>query len=294
MTKKKDDIFQKGTKKLNEVKNSKILTALILGFLLTSNSPIIAQDENTSTTTIEDYIPDLIIECESEHIEYANRLKSLLELWESLNINNNYLLNVLKENKTKFQISNSVSNYYLDNTINISTTTLSYTSDIFIIQSIAHEATHLTQEKDGIIDKIKTLPPKQATIANLLLEFDATLKSRLATKEYYSKDGGKEINNYLKRLPNIIPEAMGSYIAKSIHNNTNKDISLTNTSIEDIINMLNANPIYPHLNYDEVIDDTYNQIPDKYKKQIEEINTEYLTRQKTILNEKGSLEKWFY
>ena len=291
MTKKKDDIFQKGTKKLNEVKNSKILTALILGFLLTSNSPIIAQDENTSTTTIEDYIPDLIIECESEHIEYANRLKSLLELWESLNINNNYLLNVLKENKTKFQISNSVSNYYLDNTINISTTTLSYTSDIFIIQSIAHEATHLTQEKDGIIDKIKTLPPKQATIANLLLEFDATLKSRLATKEYYSKDGGKEINNYLKRLPNIIPEAMGSYIAKSIHNNTNKDISLTNTSIEDIINMLNANPIYPHLNYDEVIDDTYNQIPDKYKKQIEEINTEYLTRQKTILNEKGSLEK---
>ena len=291
MTKKKDDIFQKGTKKLNEVKNSKILTALILGFLLTSNSPIIAQDENTSTTTIEDYIPDLIIECESEHIEYANRLKSLLELWESLNINNNYLLNVLKENKTKFQISNSVSNYYLDNTINISTTTLSYTSDIFIIQSIAHEATHLTQEKDGIIDKIKTLPPKQATIANLLLEFDATLKSRLATKEYYSKDGGKEINNYLKRLPNIIPEAMGSYIAKSIHNNTNKEISLTNTSIEDIINMLNANPIYPHLNYDEVIDDTYNQIPDKYKKQIEEINTEYLTRQKTILNEKGSLEK---
>ncbi len=291
MTKKKDDIFQKGTKKLNKVKNSKILTALILGFLLTSNSPIIAQDENTSTTTIEDYIPDLIIECESEHIEYANRLKSLLELWESLNINNNYLLNVLKENKTKFQISNSVSNYYLDNTINISTTTLSYTSDIFIIQSIAHEATHLTQEKDGIIDKIKTLPPKQATIANLLLEFDATLKSRLATKEYYSKDGGKEINNYLKRLPNIIPEAMGSYIAKSIHNNTNKDISLTNTSIEDIINMLNANPIYPHLNYDEVIDDTYNQIPDKYKKQIEEINTEYLTRQKTILNEKGSLEK---
>ncbi len=291
MTKKKDDIFQKGTKKLNKVKNSKILTALILGFLLTSNSPIIAQDENASTTTIEDYIPDLIIECESEHIEYANRLKSLLELWESLNINNNYLLNVLKENKTKFQISNSVSNYYLDNTINISTTTLSYTSDIFIIQSIAHEATHLTQEKDGIIDKIKTLPPKQATIANLLLEFDATLKSRLATKEYYSKDGGKEINNYLKRLPNIIPEAMGSYIAKSIHNNTNKEISLTNTSIEDIINMLNANPIYPHLNYDEVIDDTYNQIPDKYKKQIEEINTEYLTRQKTILNEKGSLEK---
>ena len=291
MTKKKDDIFQKGTKQLNKVKNSKILTALILGFLLTSNSPIIAQDENTSTTTIEDYIPDLIIECESEHIEYANRLKSLLELWESLNINNNYLLNVLKENKTKFQISNSVSNYYLDNTINISTTTLSYTSDIFIIQSIAHEATHLTQEKDGIIDKIKTLPPKQATIANLLLEFDATLKSRLATKEYYSKDGGKEINNYLKRLPNIIPEAMGSYIAKSIHNNTNKDISLTNTSIEDIINMLNSNPIYPHLNYDEIIDDIYNQIPDKYKKQIEEINTEYLTRQKTILNEKGLLEK---
>ena len=291
MTKKKDDIFQKGTKQLNKVKNSKILTALILGFLLTSNSPIIAQDENTSTTTIEDYIPDLIIECESEHIEYANRLKSLLELWESLNINNNYLLNVLKENKTKFQISNSVSNYYLDNTINISTTTLSYTSDIFIIQSIAHEATHLTQEKDGIIDKIKTLPPKQATIANLLLEFDATLKSRLATKEYYSKDGGKEINNYLKRLPNIIPEAMGSYIAKSIHNNTNKDISLTNTSIEDITNMLNANPIYPHLNYDEIIDDIYNQIPDKYKKQIEEINTEYLTRQKTILNEKGLLEK---
>lgn len=283
MNESKDNIFKKANKEIIKKRKEQILNSFILGFLLLSTSPLPGQN-NEEINNIE-ISNALQIECDKDNIEQAKEIKKLLETFETNNDYGYYLLNTIKNNKTKLKITKESKSYYNNNTIYISNELLT-TSKENILTILSHEMLHSIQDNKGIIEDINKLAPKEAIILNLLTELDATIKSYIINDNYYKKDTKRRANNSLKNMINTIKISMNNYISKAIDNNKNKMIYMQPKKALEIIQKLNEDEIFPELEYSNMMEEIYNTLPDKYKKEIEKLNANYIAKQNEMMKRK--------
>lgn len=296
MPKEKKDIFKTATLKL---KKNKILQSLILSSLIISNAPLIAENIETQTPqAIEnENLYELNITCDKEYIEEAKQLKSQLDKLQLQNEYTEYIISELAKNNTQIKITKiNGSNFYYDNTIYINSDKIKEATTDYrkksVNETVIHEAIHMLQNKNNIMDDIEKLPPKEAVCLYLYTELEAFTKSYIACDDYYKTDTETKANSLLKSITDIVAYAMDNYIEKAIYLNTDKEYNTQSPTVKNILEKFNFMGNLPKLNIDNIVEDIYNKIPDDYKAQIQKINNEYLTKGNALLNQKDIMQKW--
>ncbi len=298
MPKQQKNIFENANIAIQKIRNNRIIKAMILSALIISNSPLSAENiEQIESTPIEKFTnEELKISCAEEDIENAKLLKNIIDEIQLTNQYGEYLINEIAKNKTEIVITKTNgSNYYYNNTIYINSDDIKNATSTnkkqSLKESIAHEATHMLQNKAGIMNDIENLPPYEAISLYLLTELDATIKSYVACDNYYTTDTEQRMNTIFESISDVIGYAMNSYIQKAIYLNTNKDYNFTNKNPNDTISKFNKIGNFPKLHLDGIIENIYNKIPNEYKKQIDKLNNDYITKGNTILNQTKVAQK---
>ena len=295
MPKEKKDIFKAATLKL---KKNKIIQSLILSSLILSNAPLVAENMETQTPpTIEDInLYELNITCDEEYVEEAKQLKSQLDELQLQNEYGEYIISELAKNNTNIKVTKtSGSNFYYNNTLYINSEKIKEATSDYkkksVNESVMHEAVHMLQNKDNIMDDIEKLPPKEAVCLYLYAELDAFVKSYVACNDYYKTNTEERANSSLESILNIVSYAMSSYIEKSIYLNTDKEYNINSPTVKSILEKFNSMGNLPKLDIDNIVNDVYEKIPDDYKAQIQRINNEYLAKGNALLNQKDLNQK---
>lgn len=294
MAKQKKDIFKTATEKL---KKNHILQALILSTLIVNNAPLSATNQqSTELTAIEETTsPDLIIDCPEEYLDEAEKLKTLLYELQTQSQYGEYLISQLAENKTTIRLTKTNgSNMYYNNNIYLNVDKIKNAQSNYekrsVKDSIAHEATHMLQNKLGIMQKIQDLPPKEAICMYLFTEFDATIKAYLSTNPYYETDTVKKITSTLNAITNITSYAMNSYIEKAISMYANRPYIPNHTPANEIMDMFNSMGVFPKLDLNNILNVIYEKIPENYKEKINAENEKYYANVNKILNQQEILQ----
>ncbi len=294
MAKQKKDIFKTATEKL---KKNHILQALILSTLIVNNAPLSATNsQSTELTPIEETSsPDLIIDCPEEYLDEAEKLKSLLYELQTQSQYGEYLISQLAENKTTIKLTKTNgSNMYYNNNIYLNVDKIKNAQSDYdkrsVKDSIAHEATHMLQNKLGIMQEIQNLPPKEAICMYLFTEFDAIIKAYLSTNPYYETDTVKKITSTLNAITNITSYAMNSYIERAISMYANRPYIPNHKTTNEIMDMFNSMGVFPKLDLSNILNVIYEKIPENYKEKINAEDEKYYANVTKILKQQETLQ----
>lgn len=280
------NIFDNASLKLQK---SKILKIFVLSGILLSrgklNCDLIA--EEFPQTKIENFIPNtgISIVCEDSDEHLARNLRRIIYDLEDDNEICKILVKSLEENNISLEVCEKSDLYagsYIigENRILIPKNTLERLYEdknpidvLRIKRAIAHETTHMLQDKKGIFNDAKQLSPLDCAVVYTLAEIDAICKSYIATDNNFW-----DTNSAFDCLSNMIP-CLDSYTTQGfcigqLYNTKNPNITL-----EDTVKKFNQNGFSDYANIDDMIKITKEKIQPELMEELITKNNEYLKNQ---------------
>ena len=277
------NIFDKASLKLQK---SRILKILILSGILLSRGKLTCDliAEEKPTTNIENFIENtgITIVCEDSDEYIAKNLRKIIYDLEDDNETCQILVKSLEKHNITFEIAEESDVYcgsYIigqnkilipKNIIEDVCKNKNPTEILRLKRAIAHETTHMLQDKKGIFEEAKQLSPLDCSIVYTLAEIDAICKSYIATENDFWNT-----NSAFNCLSNMIPTldsytTQGFYIGQS-YNNKNDNITL-----ENIVQKFNNNGFDDYEDINNMIYITKEKIRPELMKKLIDKNKEYI------------------
>ena len=253
-----------------KLKKSKLLKVLILSGVLLSrgklNSDLVAEEYTTSQIETFAENSGITIECKDSDECFARYLKRIVYDLEDDNETTKILVKSLEKYNIVFEVgekSDTCNGSYIigkDRIIipyNIIEEVYNEKSPIQILRlkrTIAHETTHMLQDKKGIFKDANELSPLDCSIAYTLAELDAICKSYIATEGNFWTT-----NSAFDCLNNMIP-CLDSYTKQGFYMGLFTKEKNSNLALKDIIKKFNNDGFDDYENIDEIINITKEKI----------------------------------
>lgn len=277
------DKFKNATFKF---KKSRLLKILVLSGVLLSrgklNCDLVAEEPHN--TPIENIIPDIGINitCDDSDEYLAKKLKKVLIDFENDNEITKKLVKSLEQNNIVFEVCEKSDLYagsYMIGEDKIlipknNLTKIFETDDKMALlrlkRAIAHETTHMLQDKNGIFKDAKQMTPIESSIIYTIAELDAICKSYVATEyDYWTPNSAFEcLNNMTPSLENYTQQ--GFLVGK---NYDDKDPRL---SLQKTVAKFNDGIFENYQNTDEIIKTIKEKIRPEFMEEMVAINDEYI------------------
>ncbi len=253
-----------------KLRKSRLLKIFVLSSILLShgklNSDLIAEEYSIPQTETFVENPGITIECKDSDECFARYLKKIIYDFEDDNETTKILVKSLEKYNITLEIgekSDTCNGSYIigkDRIIipyNVIEEIYNERTPIQILRlkrTLAHETTHMLQDKKGIFNDASQLSPLDCSIVYTFAELDAICKSYIATEGNFWTT-----NSAFDCLNNMIP-CLDSYTRQGFYIGKLTNIKNFNLTLEDIVEKFNNEGFEDYENINEMINITKEKI----------------------------------